>query len=92
MPPGTSSEIIRLCVDELRRAYIARWNEMERGMKEVKEQLERSITMSYDMNKHKSGPENGRGFRVGGQHPQYNGTDAVNYQQVTAYVGSCSPA
>ena len=28
-------------------------------MREVKEQLERSIVMSYGKTKHKSGPENG---------------------------------
>jgi hypothetical protein len=27
------------------------------------------------------------GIRVGGQRPQYDGTDAVNYQWVAAYVG-----
>ncbi len=49
-------------------------------MREVKEQLERSIVMSYVKKKHKSEPENGRGIRVGGQHPQYDGTDAINNQ------------
>ena len=67
-------------MDELRRAYTARLSEMERYMKEVKEQLERSIVMSYGKKKHKSGPQNGRGIRAGEQCAQYNGTDAVNYQ------------
>jgi len=49
-------------------------------MRVVKEQLDRSIVMSYGKKKHKSGPENGRGIRVGGQRPQYDDTDAVNYQ------------
>ena len=76
-----------LSMDELRRAYTARLSEMEQDMKEVKEQLGRSIVMAYGKKKHKSGPKNGRGIRVGGQHPQYNGTDAVNDQQVMAYAG-----
>ena len=77
---GTSSEISGLSVDELRRAYTARLSEMERVTREVKDQLERSIALSFGTKKHKSGPENGRGIRVGGQHLQYDGTDAVNYQ------------
>ena len=64
--PGTSSEIIGLSMDELRRAYTARLSEMEHDIKEVKEQLERSIVMSYGNKKHKSGHENGRRIRVGG--------------------------
>ena len=56
-------------------------------MNEVKEQLERNITESFVKKKQKPEPKNGRGFRVGGQRPQYNGTDAVNCQQVTAHVG-----
>ena len=73
-------------MDELRRAYTARLSEMEREMREVKEQLERTIVMSYVKKKHNSGEDNSRGVRVGGQRPQYDGTDAVNYQQVTAYA------
>jgi len=53
---------------------------MERETREVKEQLERKIVMSYIKNKHNSGQDNGSGVRVGGQCPQYDGTDAVNYQ------------
>jgi hypothetical protein len=49
-------------------------------MRGVKEQPERTIVMSYIKNKHNSGQDNGRGVRVGGQRPQYDGTDAVNYQ------------
>ena len=55
--PGTSSEISGLSMDKLRRAYIARWSEMERDMKEDKKQLERSIVMSYGTKKHKLGPK-----------------------------------
>jgi hypothetical protein len=51
--PGTSSEISRLSIDELRRTYTARLSDMERDMKEVKEQLQRSIMMSYAKKKHK---------------------------------------
>ncbi len=78
--PGTSSEISGLSVDELRRACMARLSEMEREMREVKEQLERTIVMSYGKKNQNSGQDNGRVVRVGGQHPQYDGTDAVNYQ------------
>ena len=84
--PGAFSEIRGLSVDELRRAYTARLSDMEREMREVKEQLERTIVVSYGKKNQNSGQDNGRVVRVGGQHPQYNGTDAVNYQQVTAYV------
>ena len=45
--PGTSSEISGLSVDELRRAYTVRLIDMEREMREVKEQLQRTIVMSY---------------------------------------------
>ena len=48
-------------------------------MREVTEQLERTIAMSYGRNNN-SGEVNGRLVRVGGQLPQYDGTDAVNYQ------------
>ncbi len=78
--PGTSSEISGLSMDELRRAYVARLSEMEQEMREVKEQLERTIVMSYSKKNQNSGQDNGRVVRVGGQHPQYDGTDAVNYQ------------
>ena len=44
--PGASSEISGLSVDELRRAYTSRLSEMEREMREVKEQLEWTIVMS----------------------------------------------
>ena len=67
-------------MDELRRAYTARLSEMEQEMKEVKEQLERTIVMSYGKKNPNTGQDNGRLVRVGGQRPQYNGTDAVNYQ------------
>ena len=53
--PATSSEISGLSVDELIRAYTARLSEMEREMREVKEQLERTIVMSYVKKKHNSG-------------------------------------
>ena len=76
--PGTSSEISGLSVDELRRAYTARLSDMEREMREVKEQLQRTIVMSYG--KKNTGQDNGRLVKVGGQRPQYDGTDAVNYQ------------
>ncbi len=76
---GTSSEISGFSVDELRRAYTARLSEMEQEMKEVKEQLERTIVMSYGKKNPNTGQDNGRLVRVGGQRPQYNGTDAVNY-------------
>ena len=49
-------------------------------MREVKEQLERTIVMSYGKKNQNSGQDNGRVVRVGGQHPQYHGTDTVNYQ------------
>ena len=78
--PGTSSEISGLSVDKLRRAYTARLSEMEREMREVKEQLERTIVMSCGKKNQNSGEVNGRLVRVGGQRPQYDSTDAVNYQ------------
>ena len=55
-------------------------------MREVKEQLERTIVMSYDKKNHNSGQGNGRVERDGGQRPQYDGTDAVNYQREMAYA------
>jgi hypothetical protein len=67
-------------VDELRRAYTARLSEMDQEMREVKEQLERTIVMSYGKKNQNSGEVNGRLVRVGGQRPQYDGTEAVNYQ------------
>jgi hypothetical protein len=42
-------------------------------MKEVKEQLERSIVMSNGKKKHKSVPKNDKGIRVGGHHPLHDG-------------------
>ena len=84
--PGTSSEISGLSVDELRRAYTARLSDMEREMREVKEQLQRTIVMSYGKKNPNTGQDNGKLVRVGGQRPQYDGTDAVNYQRVTAYA------
>jgi hypothetical protein len=50
-------------------------------------QLKRSILISYSKKKHKSGHENRRGIILGGQHPRYDGTDAVNYHRVTTYEG-----
>jgi hypothetical protein len=67
-------------VDELRRAYTARLSDMEREMREVKEQLQRTIVMSYGKKNPNIGQDNGRLVRVGGQRPQYDRTDAVNYQ------------
>ena len=49
-------------------------------MREVKEQLERTIVMSYGKKNQNSGQDNSRLVRVGGQRPQYDSTDAVNYQ------------
>ena len=53
--PGTSSEISWLSMHELRRAYVARWSEMEQEMREVKDQLERTIVMSYGKKNQGSG-------------------------------------
>ena len=54
-------------MDELRRAFMARLSEMEREMREVKEQLERTIVMSYGKKNQNSGQDNGRVVRVGEQ-------------------------
>ena len=50
-------------------------------MKEVKEQLQRSIMMSC-------GNKTKRAIKVGGQRPKYDGMNAVNYNRVTSYVGN----
>ena len=54
---------------------------MERDTKEVKEQLQRSIMMSY-------GNKMERAIKVGGQHPQYDGIDAIHNNRVTSYVSN----
>ena len=62
-------------MEDVRRVYSSRIREMERDMKEVKEQLQRSIMMSC-------GNKTERAVKVGGQHRQYDGMDAVNYNRV----------
>ena len=81
MTPGKVSDISRFSVEDVRRAYSSRIHEMERDMKEVKEQLQRSIMMSC-------GNKTERAIKVGGQRPQYDGMDAVNYNRVTSYVSN----
>jgi len=81
MTPGTVSDISGFSVEDVRRAYSSRIREMERDMKEVKDQLQSSIMMSCD-NKTE------RAIKVGGQHPQYDGMDAVSYNRVMSYVSN----
>ncbi len=54
---------------------------MERDIKEVKEQLQKSIMMSF-------GDKMERSIKVVRQHLQYDEMDAVNYNKVTRYVGN----
>lgn len=62
---GTSSEISRLSLYVLKRAHPAKLIEIEQDIKDVKEQLEMSVMMSYNKNKNKSRHEMGGEAELG---------------------------